>query len=159
METNHSTKLNFTLALTRMVVGFVVLSHGVQKLFGWFGGYGFEGTMGFFTNTIGLPYAFGVLIIIAETFGMLALIAGLFTRFLSIAMALIMLGAIFTTHGQFGYYMNWSGALKGEGFEFHILLIALSLVNAVNGAGAWSLDTIWGKKAFKTKKSPQTEVA
>ncbi len=85
METNHSTKLNFTLALTRMVVGFVVLSHGVQKLFGWFGGYGFEGTMGFFTNTIGLPYAFGVLIIIAETFGMLALMAGLFTRFLSIA--------------------------------------------------------------------------
>lgn len=159
METNNVTKLNFTLAITRLVVGSVVLSHGVQKLFGWFGGYGFEGTMGFFTHTVGLPYVLGVLIILAETIGMLALIAGLFTRFLSIAVVLIMLGAIITTHAQFGYYMNWSGALKGEGFEFHILLIALSLVNTVNGAGAWSLDTILGKKAFRMKKFLQTEVA
>src|SRR5689334_9821443 len=128
MKTNELRRFELTLMVSRLVVGFVVLSHGVQKLFGWFGGYGFKGTMEFFTGTIGLPFIIGLMIILAESIGMVALMAGFLTRLLSTSIALIMVGAIVTTHGQFGYYMNWSGALKGEGFEYHILLIALALV-------------------------------
>src|SRR3954465_12860988 len=151
MKTTELNRFELTLTITRLVVGFSVLAHGVQKLFGWFGGYGFNGTMGFFTETIGLPYVIGLIIIIAESFGMVALIAGFLTRFLSVSVALIMLGAILTTHGQFGYFMNWSGTLKGEGFEYHILLIALAMVNAINGAGYYAIDNWLGRKLHSQK--------
>ena len=120
-----------------MVVG----AHGAQKLLGWFGGYGFEGTMGFFTGTVGLPYLFALGIILLESLGMVAFALGLFSRFLSGSLIVIMIGAILTTHGHHGFFMNWSGTQAGEGFEFHLLIIALSTVVMINGAGAFSLDT------------------
>jgi len=144
-------KFDLTLLLSRVLLGVVILGHGVQKLLGWFGGYGFDGTMGFFTDTIGLPYVLGFLIIVAESFGMLALILGLFGRFVAASLIVIMLGAIITTHGQFGFFMNWSGNLGGEGYEFHVLVIALSLVTAINGSGAYSLDQFF----FSKKESPK----
>jgi putative oxidoreductase len=146
-------KINVTLLLTRVVLGVTVLAHGVQKLFGWFGGYGFEGTMGFFTGVIGLPYIFALLIIVAESIGMLALILGLFGRLISGALILIMVGAIITVHGQFGFFMNWGGNLPGEGYEFHLLIIALSLITTINGSGLYSLDRLLFKKKV-TEKNP-----
>jgi putative oxidoreductase len=125
----------------RITVAFIMLAHGVQKFFGWFGGYGFEGTMGFFTTTIGLPYILGLLIILAESIGMVLLLVGFFTRFLAAATTVIMLGAI-SFHLHNGFFMNWNGSLVGEGFEFHILVIALALVLAINGGGIYSLDRI-----------------
>lgn len=139
-------KLNLTLLISRVIVGTVVLGHGVQKLFGWFNGYGFDGTMGFFTESIGLPYILGLSIIITETFGMLALIAGFFGRIISASLILIMVGAIFTVHGQFGFFMNWGGTLAGEGYEFHLLVIVLASVTLINGSGAYSLDHLLFKK-------------
>lgn len=147
-------KNDLTLLISRVVVGIVVLGHGVQKLFGWFNGYGFDGTMGFFTESIGLPYILGLAIIIAESFGMLALIAGLFGRLISASLILIMLGAVITVHGQFGFFMNWDGALAGEGYEFHLLVIALASVTLVNGSGAYSLDHfLFRKKSTEAKPS------
>lgn len=139
-----------TLLVVRSVLGIVVFAHGAQKLLGWFGGYGFDGTVGFFTQTIGLPYFVAVLIILAESLGMIALIAGLFTRWLSAALIVIMLGAIFTLHSQFGFFMNWAATQGGEGFEYHLLAIALSLVLLLNGSGAYSLDN--ALKRFQVNK-------
>ena len=139
-------KFQLTLFVVRVTVGIVVLAHSVQKLFGWFGGYGFDGTMNFFTETIGLPYFAGIIIILLETFGMLALIAGIMGRMMSVGVILIMLGAILTTHGPVGFYMNWDGSLQGEGFEYHLLVMALASATVVNGTGAFSLDQVISRK-------------
>jgi putative oxidoreductase len=130
----------------RLILGVVVLSHGVQKLFGWFGGFGFDGTVNFFTQSIGIPYPFAVLIILAETFGMLLLILGIFGRYLAGSIIVIMAGAIITIHGANGFYMNWSGNLAGEGFEYHLLAIGLALALAMNGTGSYSLDRFLFKR-------------
>ena len=135
-------KIDYTLLLVRLFLAVVVGAHGAQKLLGWFGGYGFDGTMNFFTETIGLPYIFGLGIILLESLGMLALAVGLFARFLSGSLIAIMIGAILTTHGAHGFFMNWSDAQAGEGIEFHLLIIALSAVITIHGAGAFSLNAI-----------------
>jgi putative oxidoreductase len=145
MKTNFTTS-DASLLIARIFLGIVVAAHGAQKLFGWFNGYGFDGTMSFFTETIGLPYFFGVLIILTETVGMLLLIAGLFSRFLAAALIVIMAGAIVTTHGPNGFFMNWNGTLAGEGYEFHFLVIALSSVVIIQGAGGFSLDYLVFRK-------------
>jgi putative oxidoreductase len=138
MKTNKFSDISLLIA--RVILGVVIAGHGAQKLLGWFGGFGFDGTMGFFTGTIGLPYIFALLIILAESVGMIALIFGFASRVLSISLILIMLGAIVTTHAQFGFFMNWFGAQAGEGFEFHLLVIALASTIALNGGGAFSVD-------------------
>lgn len=140
------TKLDYTLLTVRVLLGLTVAAHGAQKLLGWFGGYGFEGTMGFFTQSIGVPYIFALGIIMAESLGMIALALGLFTRFLSATLIAIMLGAIVTVHAEFGFFMNWGGNQGGEGFEFHLLVIALATVTTLHGAGALSVDEFFFKK-------------
>jgi putative oxidoreductase len=124
----------------RIILSSVVAAHGAQKLLGWFGGFGFDGTMGFLQNSIGLPYVFSLLIILAESVGMVALVLGFASRLLSASIILIMLGAIVTTHLEHGFFMNWFGAQTGEGFEYHIVLIGLASVVMLNGAGSYSLD-------------------
>ena len=142
MITTLNRKLDLSLLITRIGLGIVVAAHGAQKLFGWFGGYGYDGTVEFFTGVIGLPYLLAVGIILLESVGMIALVVGAFTRVLSSALILIMLGAIFTTHASNGFFMNWSGTQAGEGYEFHLLVLALSTVLTLNGAGAYSLDKL-----------------
>lgn len=129
-----------SLLIARIILGIVIAGHGSQKLLGWFGGYGFDGTMQFFTTMVGLPYILALLIVLAESLGMVALILGFGTRLFSVSLIPIMLGAIITTHGQFGFFMNWSGTQAGEGFEFHLLVIALAAVLSLNGAGTYSID-------------------
>jgi len=146
--------LDYSLVIVRLLLGLTVAAHGAQKLVGWFGGYGYEGTMWFFTETIGLPYVLALAIILTESLGMIAFAFGLFTRFLSTSLIVIMLGAIFTVHGQFGFFMNWEGNQGGEGFEFHLLVIALAAVTAIHGAGAFSFDNLLFKR-----KSIQQNVA
>jgi putative oxidoreductase len=151
METSMTTRpasIEWVLLVTRLLVAFVTAMHGVQKLFGWFGGYGFDGTLQFFTQTIGLPYIFGVLIILAETVGMIALALGVFSRVFSGAVVAIMLGAIFSFHLPNGFYMNWGGKLAGEGYEYHLLMIGLTLPVLLLGGGTFSLDT----KIFATSR-------
>ena len=153
-QIEKSLKLDASLLVTRIFLGTVVAAHGAQKLFGWFGGYGFEGTIGFFTQSIGLPYFLALMIILLESIGMLALIAGIFTRAFSASLIAIMLGAIFTIHAPNGFFMNWSGTQSGEGYEFHLLVLALSAVLLLNGGGAYALDSVFftkNKKEFSTK--------
>jgi putative oxidoreductase len=138
--------------VVRVILAFVIAAHGSQKLLGWFGGYGFEGTMSFFTGVIGLPYIFSLLIILAESVGMMALLFGLFSRIISSSLILIMTGAIVTTHIQFGFFMNWSGVQAGEGFEFHLLVIALASVISINGGGSYSVDAAIRGKLDEPRK-------
>jgi putative oxidoreductase len=124
----------------RVTLGVVMFPHGAQKVLGWFGGYGFSGTMGFFTGTMGIPAVFAVLAIAAEFAGALGLITGLLSRVAAFGIASVMAVAILTAHLQNGFFMNWTGAQKGEGFEYHLLALALSVAVIVRGGGAYSLD-------------------
>jgi putative oxidoreductase len=126
--------------ILRVTLGLVMFPHGAQKLLGWFGGFGFEGTMGFFTQKMGLPWLIALLVIIGESFGSVALLAGFLTRFVAASLAVIMLGAITMVHLPNGFFMNWFGQQKGEGYEYHLLVIGVAVALLVTGGGKWSVD-------------------
>ena len=123
----------------RVALGIVILPHGLQKTFGWFGGSGFGGTMQWF-DSIGIPAVLGILAIAADTLGALGLIAGVATRIAAFGVGVNMVVAALMVHRPNGFFMNWSGAQQGEGFEFHILATAMSLALIAAGGGKWSGD-------------------
>ena len=125
--------------LVRLFLGLVIFPHGAQKLLGWFGGGGFSGTMQGMTG-MGLPAVIVFLVIIIEFFGALGLIIGFLGRVAAFGVLCVMAGAIFTVHGQHGFFMNWMGQQEGEGFEYHLLAIGMCLAVIVGGSGAWSVD-------------------
>jgi len=129
-----------TLLAQRILLGAVMLPHGAQKLLGWFGGYGFQGTMGYFTGTLHIPSVLAFLVIVSESIGSLGLILGLGTRLAAFGTAATMVGAALLTHVQVGFFMNWFGAQQGEGFEYHLLALGLAVPLVVRGGGAWALD-------------------
>ncbi|HVE38573.1 MAG TPA: DoxX family protein [Planctomycetota bacterium] len=124
----------------RLILGFVMLAHGSQKMFGWFGGSGFSGTVQGFREHLGIPTAMAVLVILAEFLGSLGLIFGLLGRVGAGCVIAVMLGAIFLVHAPNGFFMNWSGKAPGEGFEYHLLAIGLALPVLIKGSGALSVD-------------------
>jgi putative oxidoreductase len=134
------TDANWVVTIVRVVLGIVFFAHGAQKMLGWYGGYGFSGTMGFFTKTLGIPAPLAFLAICAEFFGGLALILGLLSRIAALGIGVNMLVAIAMFHRHFGLFANWFGNQKGEGYEFHLLVLAIVLAIIVRGAGALSLD-------------------
>jgi putative oxidoreductase len=130
-----------TVALVlRLALGIVFFPHGMQKLVGWFGGYGFEGTMGFFTAKLGIPAVFAFLAVMAEGLGSLGLIAGLGTRLAAFGIAVNMAVAVLMLHLPNGFFMNWFGNQKGEGIEYHLLVIGMGIALMIVGGGKWSLD-------------------
>src|ERR1700720_2512839 len=122
--------------ILRLVLGVVFFAHGAQKMLGWFGGYGFSGTMGFFTGTMHIPAPLAFLAIAAEFFGGLGLILGFLTRIAAFGIAVNMVVAVVMVHGSNGFFMNWSGTQKGEGFEYHLLVLAVTAFLMIRGAGA-----------------------
>ncbi len=126
--------------IARVALGTVMFAHGAQKALGWFGGYGYEATMGYLTEAGGLPGPIAFLVIAIEFLGAAALIAGLGGRLAALGIGSVMVGAVLTTHLEAGFFMNWAGAQAGEGYEYHILAIALAAVVGVAGSGAYSLD-------------------
>jgi putative oxidoreductase len=128
--------------IARLTLGIVMFPHGAQKMLGWFGGYGFSGTMGFFTKNMRIPAPFAFLAICAEFFGGLGLILGLLTRIAAFGVGVNMLVAIPMAHWEHGLFANWTGAQKGEGYEYHLLALAIVVAIIVQGAGALSLDQV-----------------
>lgn len=126
--------------LLRLGLALVILPHGLQKTLGLFGGGGFRGTMQFFTQTMHIPAALAVAAIATESLGALLLLAGLGTRLAALAILVVMVVAVLTTHVQHGFFMNWFGSQAGEGFEFHLLAITLAVALIVAGGGRWSVD-------------------
>ncbi len=134
-----ATSDDWTLTLMRLVLGVVFFAHGAQKMLGWFGGYGFSGTMAYFTHS-GIPAPLAFLAIAAEFFGGMGLVVGLLSRVAAFGIVVNMVVAVLTVHLANGFFMNWSGAQKGEGFEYHLLAIALGIAILVRGGGAISMD-------------------
>jgi putative oxidoreductase len=126
--------------ILRLGLGVVFFAHGAQKMLGWFGGPGFAGTMGAFMNYMHIPAPLAFLAIIAEFFGGLGLILGFLTRIAAAGITVNMLIAVALIHHNFGFFINWTGAQKGEGFEYHLLVIAMAAFLLIRGAGAFSLD-------------------
>jgi putative oxidoreductase len=135
-----ATSNDWTLTLLRLALGIIFFAHGAQKTLGWFGGYGFTGTMGFFTQMLHIPAPLAFLAICAEFLGGIGLILGALGRVAAFGIAFNMGVAILMVHAQFGLFMNWSGQQKGEGFEYHLLTIAIALVLMARGSGAFSVD-------------------
>lgn len=129
----------FSLFIMRVILGAVFFPHGAQKALGLFGGKGFSETLSQFSSS-GLPWIIGLLVILGEFLGSLALLAGFLTRLAAFGITAIMLGAIIMVHGQHGFFMNWHGSKEGQGFEYHLLAIGLSVALMLAGGGRWSAD-------------------
>lgn len=131
---------HWTGLITRLGLGLLILPHGLQKAFGWFGGFGFRGTMRYFTEYIGIPGALGVFIIFTEFIGALLLIAGWATRIWALLILGIMAGATLTEHWKNGFFMDWNGQISGEGYEYHLAIMLLSVILVLKGGGKFAAD-------------------
>jgi len=129
----------------RLFLALVVFPHGAQKVLGWFGGYGFNGTMAFFAGTMGLPYAVALLPVLTEFLAPVALIFGFFTRIAALALGVNFL-VVMTVLWPNGFFMNWFGNQKGEGIEYVLLIFGIALALIVGGAGRLSLDRVIAEK-------------
>lgn len=142
MKQIFKTNNDWTGFILRVIIGLVMLPHGAQKLLGWFGGYGFAGTMQFFTETKGLPWIVGFLVIMLEFFGSILLLLGFGSRILAVSFIFQAVGITLTSHIQNGFFINWFGNQSGEGFEYFILLGGLGLALLFNGGGKFALDKL-----------------
>jgi putative oxidoreductase len=160
-----STTNDPTLTILRLILGAVFFAHGAQKMLGWFGGHGFSASMAFFTHNMGIPAFFAFLAIAAEFFGGLGLLVGLLGRVAAFGVLCNMVVAIFLVSGHVGFFMNWFGTQKGEGYEFHLLAIALCVAILVKGSGAFSIDrALTGSRPsnvveMSTRKAPTAKSA
>ena len=132
--------------IVRFTLGAILFPHGAQKLLGLFGGYGYSATMESFTVQMGLPSIIAFSVIMIEFFGSISLVLGFFSRFWALSIAVMFLGIIFTTQLEHGFFMNWFGNKKGEGYEYSLLIIGLALATVINGSGKWSIDYLISKK-------------
>ncbi|WP_300426316.1 DoxX family protein [uncultured Thalassolituus sp.] len=141
IQSVFSTQAGISALFLRVPVGLILAAHGSQKLFGWFGGYGLEGT-GQWMASIGLEPGFLMALLAgsAEFFGGLALAAGLLTRPAALLTAFTMLIAISSVHIDNGLFM------ANNGYEYALTLFVVSIALAVQGAGSFSVDHIISKK-------------
>ena len=136
-----TTKDDRVLLVQRAALALVMFPHGAQHALGWFGGFGFAGTHGWMTDTLGIPSPIAAFAIVTELVAPLFLLAGLGGRVAAAGLAAILAVAAMT-HVSNGFFMNWLGASAGEGFEYHLLAIALAASVIVRGSGAWSVDQV-----------------
>jgi len=136
-ETNPN---NWSALIARIALGIVVFPHGAQKLFGWFGGYGFDGTMRFLTSQAHLPYIIALLVILIESIGALFVFFGFATRIAAFGILANFIGIVIQNHGANGFFMNWAGNQKGEGIEYFLLLFGLTIILLITGGGKASVD-------------------
>lgn len=144
---------SWSLIVLRVVLGLVVFPHGAQKLLGWFGGYGFAGSMTYFTDTVGVPWIVGFIVIMLEFFGAIALIIGFATRIIAVLYIAVAIGIIFTSSIQHGFFMNWFGNQGGEGYEYFLLWIGMAVALVINGSGRYSVDKLLVKQLQDDKKN------
>jgi putative oxidoreductase len=162
-----STPNSYSLLLVRLALGCVMFAHGAQKMLGWWDGHGFEATMRSF-EAQGFPAFFACLAIIAEFFGGIGLILGFLSRIAAFGVLCNMVVAVVKVHAQNGFFMNWTSAPHGEGFEYHILAIGMALAIMIGGAGALSVDraltrpgapTGWPRSKDRREALPGTSAA
>jgi putative oxidoreductase len=142
--------------IARVTLGAVILPHGLQKVFGAFGGYGFSATMQWLTTDVGIPYPIALLDPLTTSLGAAALIVGVLGRVAALGVAGIMVGAIVTTHLPHGFFMNWEGTQQGEGFEFHLLALGLAGIVVLRGSGRYSVDRLLQARRRQAQAFPST---
>jgi len=143
MELLFGTYPSWSLLIVRVVLGIIFFAHGAQKVFGWFGGPGLQGTIGYFHKALQITPALTVLAAFTECFGGLAVLVGFLARLAALGLAVNMLVAIAKVHWPNGFFLNWSlEAGKGHGFEMNLALIGMALAVLVGGAGALSVDRL-----------------
>jgi putative oxidoreductase len=140
------TRNDLTLTIARVILSLVFLGHGSQKVFGWFGGLGFSRTLDVFEETMGIPPALTMMAMAAEVLGGLGLLAGLLTRVAAAGVLVVMIVAPLANGLYVRFFMNWTGRNPGEGYEYHLLAIALILTVLVHGGGALSLDRVIARR-------------
>jgi putative oxidoreductase len=146
MKALFKTNQEIAPLILRTLLAVVMFPHGAQKALGWFGGFGFDGTMKFFTETMHIPAPLALLAITAEFLGPIALIFGLLSRVAAFGIGTTIVVAALTVALPNGFFMNWFGNQKGEGFEYHILMAAIALAVMIQGGGKWALDSLIYRK-------------
>jgi putative oxidoreductase len=142
---------NWSALIARLALAIVVFPHGAQKLFGLFGGFGFQGTMGFLTTQAGLPYIIALLVILIESIASLFILFGFLTRIAAVGIFGLFMGVMLKIHAGNGFFMNWSGTQKGEGIEYFLLLLGLALILIISGGGKASVDAALTKDTVRAK--------
>jgi putative oxidoreductase len=145
------TEGDLSALLLRLTLALVLFPHGAQKVFGWFGGHGLEPTLQYFQNDLSIPLLFGIVAIAAEFLGSIALLIGFLTRVAAFVVAVEMIVAVHLVHRDFGFFMNWMGGQKGEGFEYHILLFGMCLALMLKGGGIWSIDRVLNARRHRNE--------
>lgn len=135
--------------ILRLALGAVFFAHGAQKLLGWFGGYGWTGTLDFFNQALGIPASLAGLAIFAEFFGGIAIMLGLLTRPAALALAVTSLVAAFKVHLANGFFLDTQG--PKDGIEYLFVLFLLALYFVVKGAGTVSVDSVLADKLSANK--------
>jgi putative oxidoreductase len=134
------TSPDFTLTVARLILASIFFAHGSQKAFGWFGGPGFDNAIAIFQNTMGIPAPLTVFVMFTELSGAIGLALGLVSRVAAFGVMMLMIVAPFANGLYPQFFMNWTGKFMHEGYEYHLLAIALSLGVMVRGGGAISVD-------------------
>jgi len=149
-----ATERDAAAALARVSLGAILFPHGAQHALGWFGGYGFQGTLGWMTGTLGFPAPLAALGIVVELVAPVLMVFGLGGR-LTASLLMVHMAFASSPHWKTGFFMNWFGAHPSgtEGFEYHLLAVALAAVVVVKGMGAWSLDRVLVRRRLTSAAS------
>lgn len=140
------TENNWTGLVLRLTLALIMIPHTIQHTTGGLGGYGYMGVMGYFTQTLHIPWIIAFLVIAIEVLTPMLLLIGLASRISAALLIILMLGIIFTSHLQFGFFMNFLGNQKGEGYEYHLLYIGLAIASLLEGSGIYSVDRLISEK-------------
>jgi putative oxidoreductase len=140
IETLLQTNADYVSTFLRIIAGIIIFPYGMQKLFRSFGGWGIKRTL----EQLALkkiPKFIAWLIIVGQSFGSIALVAGFLGRIAAGGLFIIFTSALLV-HMPDGWAMNWFGEKKGEGIEYFVMLLSLLLIVIVRGSGAMSVD-LW----------------
>lgn len=140
------TEDDYTGLIIRLTLGVVMFPHGAQKMLGWFGGHGFLKELELLQQ-MNIPWLVALMVILIEFFGAISLIFGFASRLWAIAFGGLFVGIILMEHYQYGFFMNWFGNQAGEGYEYHLLVVGLSIALLAQGSGRYSIDRLLVKKA------------
>ncbi len=150
-------KTDITSALLRIMLAIIIFPHGAQKMLAWFGGYGFKGTMSYFTDALGLPYWIALIVILIEFISPFLLILGSFSRIVASSIFALFTGIILTSHLDNGFFMNWFGNQPGEGYEYHLLILTISMAIIILGPGNYTIGKL-GLKQNSHKILDQSQI-
>ena len=132
----------YAVTIVRVTLGVIFFAHGAQKVLGWFGAPGWNGTIEAFAKQ-GMRAPMTVLVMIAEFFGVLGVLVDCLTRIAAFGPAIVMTGAIFLVHLKNGFFLNWFVVPgKGHGIECNLAYLAMAVALMLAGPGALSIDEL-----------------